>query len=125
MNKFIQKIKSFFIKQKRYIYYVDGEKFTTNKITTIPWFKHSSPNENTPAFEDLKTGHKHWCLEGHILHRLTGPVSILSDGTKTFYVNGKTYDNVQDWLKDHPNPDLYFDAIGMNETDRVLWFLQK
>jgi hypothetical protein len=31
---------------------------------------------------------------------------------------------INDWLKEHPNPDLYFDAIGLNEADRVLYFLK-
>jgi hypothetical protein len=59
------------------------------------------------------------------LHRLTGPARIWPDGFGEFYLNYNYYENVHDWLKDHPNPDLYFNAIGIKtETDKILWFLQ-
>jgi hypothetical protein len=107
-----------------FVYYIDGKRYTTNDYDSIPWLEFSSPDENTPALENLKTGFKVWCKRGSIYHRLTGPAKIWSDGTEKFCLNDKKYDNVKDWLKDHPNPELYFDAIGLNETERVLWFLQ-
>jgi hypothetical protein len=107
-----------------YVYYVDGEKFTTDDADVIPWDKLSSPDENTPAYEDLSDGYKFWCLANQSCHRLTGPAVIFSDGNKWFCLNDKKYDNVKEWIKDHPNPDLYFDAIDLNETERVLWFLK-
>jgi hypothetical protein len=108
----------------RYIYYVDGEKFTTDS-EDIPWKEISFPDEQTPAFENLLIGLKVWCERGWILHRLMGPVRIWSDGTKEFWLNDKGYANVKEWIKDHPNPDLYFYNIGVfTETDKVLWYLQ-
>jgi hypothetical protein len=92
----------------KYIYYIDGEKFLTDIRKLIPWDVISSPNENTPAYEDINTGSKAWCEKGQILHRLTGPARIMVDGTCQFYLNGKYYENIHDWLKDHPNQDNTF-----------------
>jgi hypothetical protein len=108
----------------RYIYYIDGEKFTTENKNSISFKDISSLNESTPAFEDLSTGHKIWMLKGRIRHRLTGPANK-NYHSKEFYLNGKFYQNAKSWLKDHPNPDLYFNAIGVfTETDKILWYLQ-
>jgi hypothetical protein len=106
-----------------YIYYIDGERFTTDS-EDIPWLKISSPHENTPAFENLLSGYRSWCKKGNIWHRLIGPARIFPDGSYTFCLNGKFYVNVKEWINNHPNPDLYFDNLGMNETDKVLWYLQ-
>jgi hypothetical protein len=87
-------------------YFVDGNEFTKKNYFEIPINKVSSPNENTPAFEydDLT----YWCKKGNIWHRLTGPAYISSDGREDFYLNGKKYENVTDWLKEHPNQDETF-----------------
>jgi hypothetical protein len=107
-----------------FIYYIDGKKFIANDYDDIPWLKISSPDEQTPAFKGY-SGRIYWCKKGNILHRLMGPAKILSDGTEKFCLNGYYYKTVKEWIKDHPNPDLYFDAIGVfTETDKVLWFLQ-
>jgi hypothetical protein len=106
-----------------HVYYVDGERYTTDDFDNVPFDKISSPDEITPAYEDLSDGYKFWCLK-YKLHRLTGPAVIFSDGNKWFCLNDIKYENVCDWIKDHPNPDLYFDSIGLNETDKILWFLQ-
>jgi hypothetical protein len=106
------------------IYYIDGEQYTTEEFDDIPLHDISSPDENTPAFQDTLTSEKLWCEKNYRWHRLTGPTLIRPDETVGFWLNDKKYHNVRDWIKDHPNPDLYFDALGMNETDRVLWFLQ-
>jgi hypothetical protein len=110
--------------KNRYIYYIDGNKFTTNEYFNIPFEIISSPDENTPAFEDIYYWEKIWTKKGIIWHRLTGPAFIDSNGTKNYYLNGKPYFNIQNWLKDHPNPDLYFDTINLPETERVLYFLK-
>jgi hypothetical protein len=107
-----------------YVYYIDGKKFTADNYFDIPHYDTSSPNENTPAIENLSNGSKVWCKKGYIYHRLTGPAVITNDGEENFYINDRCYFDIQTWLKVHPNPDLYFDTLGMNETDRVLWFLQ-
>jgi hypothetical protein len=106
-----------------YVYYIDGKKFITEYNSVIPWLEIYSPDENTPAYEDLEYGYKCWYQNGK-RHRLTGPARMWSAGKKEFWLNDKHYEKVHNWLKDHPNPDLYFDAIGLNETERVLWFLQ-
>jgi hypothetical protein len=106
------------------IYYIDGKKYIAKKYQNIPIYKISSPDENIPAYENLDSGFKYWCKKGDIFHRLTGPSTILADGTNYFYLNNKRYMNIREWINNHPNPDLYFDAIGLNETDKVLWFLQ-
>jgi hypothetical protein len=125
MKKFIQKIKSVFVRRKRYVYFIDGEKFTTNNYDDIPLFDISSPNENIPAFENLESGYKFWCKRGFFRQRLTGPAIIWSHGTKQFYLDDIYYQNIRDWINDHPNPELYFNAIGIKtETDKILWFLQ-
>ena len=87
MNKFIQKIKSIFNKQKICIYYINGEKYITVYSKKIPFHDISAPDENTPAFENLKTEFKIWCEKSWFCHRLTGP-AIISDN-KQFYLNGK------------------------------------
>jgi hypothetical protein len=107
------------------IYYIDGKKFIGNNYKDFEWKKISSLNEEIPALEDLKTGFKCWCLKGFIRYRLTGPAVIFPDNRIQYWLFRKHYsNNVNDWLKEHPNPDLYFDAIEMNETDRILWYLQ-
>jgi hypothetical protein len=108
----------------KYIYYIDGKKFTTHN-GYIPWSKFSSPDENTPAWENLSTGFKLWCRRVRILHRLTGPAKIFPDGKKEFWLDEKHYQTIKEWINNHPNPDLYFHNIGVfTETDKVLWFLQ-
>jgi hypothetical protein len=107
-----------------FVYYIDGKKFTTDNKDGINFYDISSPNEDIPAFEDLYDGYKSWFEKKVIWHRLTGPARIWFDGTKEFYLNGIGYSSIKEWINDHPNPDLYFDKIGLNETDKILWFLQ-
>jgi hypothetical protein len=107
-----------------YIYYVDGDKFKTKNYNSIPFSKVSSLNEETPAIEGLSDNYKLWCLKGWTPHRLTGPAYINTNGVKEYWLNGERYNNIKEWIKNHPNPDLYFDTIGLNATERVLWFLQ-
>jgi hypothetical protein len=108
----------------KYIYYIDGEKFTTNKRNKVPDYI-SSPDDNTPALVLTETGHKEWRNSYFKIHRLIGPAIIIPNIQKEYFcLNNKHYENVNEWLKDHPNPDLYFDALGMTATDRILWFLQ-
>jgi hypothetical protein len=66
-----------------------------------------SPNEETPAFEHLSTGHKQWYFEGK-LHRESGPAKIWTDEEYSFWLNDKVYENVNDWLIDNPNKDKTF-----------------
>ena len=109
----------------KFIYYVDGKKYTTNNADNIPWDKISSPDENTPAYEYRLTSEKLCCGKGTIYHRLNGPAFIGSDRSVEFWINNTYYDNIKEWIKDHPNPDFYFHKIGIfTETDKVLWFLQ-
>jgi hypothetical protein len=94
-----------------YIYYIDGEKYTTDDHDKVPIYKISSPDEQTPAFEDLETGYKYWCLQGWIFQRLTGPARIYSEihsDVEEFWLNDKKYTNIHDWLKAHPNQDNAF-----------------
>jgi hypothetical protein len=108
-----------------YIYYIDGEKFTTDFLKNIPFLKISSPDEETPAWCSALTGFREWYLKGKIMHRLTGPAKILSNGREEFWLNDEFYETIKEWITDHPNPDLYFNKIGVfTETDKVLWFLQ-
>jgi hypothetical protein len=91
------------------MYYIDGKKYTTNDWNEIPRYELSSPDENTPALEDLETGYKYWCKKGKFLHRLTGPASINNkDNSGAFWLNGNYYYNFHDWLKVHPNQDNAF-----------------
>jgi hypothetical protein len=107
------------------IYYIDGIEYKTDYKNQISFYKISSLDEITPAFENLKTGFKYWCEKGRNPHRLIGPAIYWSDGREEFCLNGKYYENVKDWINNHPKPDLYFHNIGVfNETDKILWFLQ-
>jgi hypothetical protein len=107
------------------IYYIDGEKFNCKIFSEVPWLYISSVNEQIPAIEDLTNGNKFWYNKGWCCHRLTGPAKIWTTGREEFYLNDKAYENVHSWLKDHPNPDLYFHNIGVfTETDKVLWYLK-
>jgi hypothetical protein len=91
------------------VYYIDNIKYETDYKNQIPFYKISSLDENTPAWENLKTGQKLWCLTGGIWHRLTGPAHIYPNGDKLFYLNGRHYGNdVIFWLKHHPNQDNTF-----------------
>jgi hypothetical protein len=92
----------------KYIYYVDGKKFTTNDSDEINRYIISSPDENTPALENLSTGSKLWCKKGYIWHRLTGPAYIYHDKSEQFWLNDKRYVNVKKWLIDHPNQSNAF-----------------
>jgi hypothetical protein len=99
--------------------------FTTDYYVNVPIYEISNPVENTPAFEDTLSGEKIWCLKEFIHHRLTGPARIRSNETYEFWLDGKHYSTVKEWINVHPNPDLYFNAIGIfTETDKILWFLQ-
>jgi hypothetical protein len=90
-----------------YKFYIDGKEFTTENDDNIPWDDISSPNENTPAYEDLSTDLKIWFQKGNI-HRLTGPAFIL-DNIKWFYLNSFCYYNdINGWLNAHPNQDETF-----------------
>jgi hypothetical protein len=109
----------------QYIYYIDGKKYTTENYDNIDFYEISSINEQTPAYENVITGKKIWCEKRFKLHRLIGPAEIHDNGTENYYLNGKCYySNINYWLTEHPNPDLYFDAIGLNEPDKGLWYLQ-
>jgi hypothetical protein len=108
----------------RYIYYIDGKKFTTDYYVNVPIYEISNPVENTPAFEDTLSGEKIWCLKGRCFHRLTGPVHVTDNGVEDFWLNGIYYPRIKEWIAFHPDPDLYFNAIGLNETDKVLWYLK-
>jgi hypothetical protein len=68
----------------------------------------SSPNENTPAYENLSNGYKLWCKRGWFWHRLTGPAFISDNGRKEFCLNDKPYENIHVWLEEHPNQDNAF-----------------
>jgi hypothetical protein len=87
----------------KFIYYVDGEKYTTDNYDEIPLDDISSLDESTPAYENLSNEFKFWCLKGDISHRLTGPAVIAGDGIEYFDLNNKRYNNVKDWLEEHPN----------------------
>jgi hypothetical protein len=92
------------------IYYIDGEKFIVDdwfKIENM-LFDFSSPNEETPAWENLETGKKVWCLKGYRYHRLTGPAIYWASGDYSFGLYGIFYDDIYDWLKIHPNQDNSF-----------------
>jgi hypothetical protein len=91
----------------RYIYYIDGEKLSTDS-EDIPWNEISSPDEQTPAYENQTIGGRIWCIKGYVWHRLVGPAVILEDGTYQFWLNGLYYENVHDWLKSHPNQSCAF-----------------
>jgi hypothetical protein len=39
-----------------YIYYMNNKKYTSENYDDIPWFEISSPDENTPAYENSSTG---------------------------------------------------------------------
>jgi hypothetical protein len=108
-----------------YIYYIDGTKHLVEiRNKKIPWKEISSPDEYTPALEDLSDGYKFYCEINEQIHRLTGPAEIYPNKRLLYGLNGRVFNNVNDWLKHHPNPELYFDAIGLSETDKILWFLQ-
>jgi hypothetical protein len=93
-----------------FIYYIDGKKYTTNNEEEVNWGDNiSSPDENTPAFENTNTGYKIWCKIDWIWHRLTGPAFIISStDINDFCLNGLYYKNINDWLKQHPNQDNTF-----------------
>jgi hypothetical protein len=108
-----------------FIYYVDSEKFTTDDYGTIPWDDISSPDENTPGFECTIKNIKEYCSKNQCYHRLTGPALIENVILEMFFINNVVYENVKDWISNHPNPDLYFHNIDVfTETDKVLWYLQ-
>jgi outer membrane protein assembly factor BamB len=91
------------------IYYIDGKKFIKSKNKKIPWDYISSPDEQTPAYEDTLTGEKIWCKKLRAYHRLTGPAEIFPDGKKYFYLNSVCYYNdIKYWLSFHPNQDNAF-----------------
>jgi hypothetical protein len=91
----------------KYIYYIDGEKFTTNYPSEIIIYQISSPDESTPAYEK-ESRFKFWCKKGRIYHRLTGPAVIYTDDRVQFWLSGYYFNNIHSWLKDHPNQDNTF-----------------
>ncbi len=91
-----------------YIYYINKKRFSIDDFNNIPHYDISSLDENTPAFENLTTDEKRWCLIGFKRHRLTGPAVIWPSGREDFYLNGLYYENIHDWLNAHPNQDNAF-----------------
>ncbi len=91
-----------------FIYYVDGKKFTKNKWRDVPKYEISSPDENTPAVQLLNSEYKLWCKRGWFWHRLTGPAVITDQGNEQFWLHDKPYENIHDWLMEHPNQDNTF-----------------
>jgi hypothetical protein len=90
----------------------------------VDWGSLHSLDENTPALIHPLNGIKFFYKNGQ-KHRLTGPAVIKVNYSSEFWLDGKFYGNIHSWFKDHPNPDLYFNAIGIfTETDKVLWYLQ-
>jgi hypothetical protein len=77
------------------VYYVNNKKYTHEDNNFVPWNEISSPDENTPAYENLKTGYKVWCEKGRIFHRLTGVALIRADKSEHFYLNDQPYENVK------------------------------
>jgi hypothetical protein len=90
------------------IYWIDNNRYSTNDYSSIPFDEISSPNEQTPAYENTLTGNKCWYNKGGIPHRLTGPAVIGSNKTYEFWLNGKLYHTVQDWLNAHPDQSVNF-----------------
>jgi hypothetical protein len=102
----------------RYFFCIDGKEFKFEKQGVNP------SDDDTPVFENISYWEKVWS-ENCCWHRLTGPAYIRSDGREEFWLNDKKYHNIKEWINEHPNPDLYFNAIGVfTETDKILWFLQ-
>jgi hypothetical protein len=87
-----------------------------------------SPDDNTPAYDyyDEEQGTIYQVfIQDNKRHRLNGPALILPTGKEEYWLYGNKYENIHDWLKDHPNPNLYFHKIGVfTEADKILWFLQ-
>lgn len=83
--------------------------FETNNHSEIPLDKLQSLNDE-PAIENLIIGYKAWHFEGKC-HRETGPAVIWSDGKYEFWLNGKWYKNINDWLENHINKDIIFQAF--------------
>ncbi len=130
---------------KKFTYWTKNGKFETENWDSILFEELHSPNNDTPALIDqfgnkfyccngvyhrekdlpaleYENGKKEWYYNGN-QHRLSGP--WLDNEEDTIYcLYGKSYYNINSWLKNHPDPDIYFDAIGMNETERVLWYLK-
>jgi hypothetical protein len=98
--------------------------FWNECVQSVLWNSLHSPDENTPALINPITNSQFYYKNGNI-HRLTGPAVITVNYSSEFWLDGKFYGNIHSWLKDNPNPDLYFNAIGIfTETDKILWFLQ-
>jgi hypothetical protein len=89
-----------------YIYYIDGKKYIDENYNDNLNGYISSPNEETPAIENLSISYKYWCKKGFIWHRLIGPAYIDYYGTEVFWLNGNYYKNVHTWLEAHPNLSL-------------------
>ena len=92
-----------------YIYYTKEGKFETDEHSKIPIHLLHSPNDETPAMED-NYNDKRWFFEGKV-HRLNGPALIFGTGGKQYYLNGKHYSKFEEWLQNHPNQDVTFQAL--------------
>jgi hypothetical protein len=79
--------------------------------------------DDLPSMERPYAEYKVWYENGK-RHRLTGPATIHRAGCD-YWIEGKYYETVKEWINNHPTPDLYFHKIGIfTETDKVLWYLQ-
>lgn len=101
----------------------------------LPFYlKKHSPNNNTPTFIDGNVKHYYKNDKKHRdndlpafepidetisssvyyqygdRHRENGPAIFFPNGTYKFYLYGIEYDDIKDWLKDHPNQDKVFQA---------------
>jgi hypothetical protein len=80
---------------------INGVKTSYNYWSDVPRYEISSPNEFIPAAK-FSDGYKFWWKKGYVWHRLLGPATINSIGEKFYYLNGKRYNNIHDWLNAHP-----------------------
>jgi hypothetical protein len=91
-----------------YIYYIDNKKYITENYDSIPFLKISMPDEKTPAYFDTRKNIKLWCEKGLQMNYLKGP-ALVSNDYNFFWLNNKNYfNNVTEWLKNHPNQDNVF-----------------
>jgi hypothetical protein len=91
----------------------------------VLWNRLHSPDENTPAIIHPLNGIKFYYKNGK-KHRLTGPALLWERySNEEFWLDGKYYKTIKEWINNHPNPDLYFNTIGIfTETDKVIWYLK-
>ena len=99
-NEFIDNIDiDFDDKKRRY-------SITISTIGVIDFNNNCPPyRKNRPTLETVDEKYKEWKNRKNEFHREDGPAVIWPGGNTDWYYDGHHYNNIEDWIEDHPDQE--------------------